>query len=37
MVRNLRDLFGRAGLTEQEMCTVSGVTTCSAKARHTRR
>jgi tRNA C32,U32 (ribose-2'-O)-methylase TrmJ len=37
MVRNLRNLFRRAGLTKQEVRTLRGVTTCSAKRRHTRR
>jgi tRNA/rRNA methyltransferase len=34
MVRNLRNLFGRAGLTEQEVRTLRGVITCLVASRH---
>ena len=34
MVRNLRNLFGRAHLTEQEVRTLRGVITCLVEARH---
>jgi tRNA/rRNA methyltransferase len=37
MVRNLRNLFGRARLTEQEVQTLRGVITCLVEARHARR
>ena len=37
MVRNLRNLFGRTGLTEQEVRTLRGVITCLVEARHARR
>ena len=33
MVRNLRNLFGRAGLTEQEVRTLRGVIACLVEAR----
>ena len=33
MIRNLRNLFGRAGLTEQEVRTLRGVITCLAAGR----
>ena len=33
MVRNLRVLFGRAGLTDQEVRTLRGVVTALAKGR----
>jgi tRNA/rRNA methyltransferase len=36
MVRNLRNLFGRARLTEQEVRTLRGVITCLVEARHAR-
>jgi tRNA C32,U32 (ribose-2'-O)-methylase TrmJ len=34
MVRNLRNRFGRAGLTEQEVCTLRGVIAYLAEGRH---
>jgi tRNA/rRNA methyltransferase len=34
MVRNLRNLFGRTGLTEQEVRTLRGVIACLAEGRH---
>jgi tRNA/rRNA methyltransferase len=34
MVRNLRNLFGRAGLTQQEVRTLRGIITCLVEARH---
>jgi tRNA/rRNA methyltransferase len=34
MVRNLRNLFGRAGLTEQEVRTLRGIIACLAEGRH---
>ena len=34
MVRNLRNLFGRAGLTEQEVRTLRGVVACLVEGRH---
>jgi tRNA/rRNA methyltransferase len=34
MVRNLRNLFGRAGLTEQEVRTLRGVISCLVEGRH---
>jgi tRNA/rRNA methyltransferase len=34
MVRNLRNLFGRAGLTQQEVRTLRGIVTCLVEARH---
>lgn len=37
MVRNLRNLFGRAGLTLQEVRTLRGIVTCLVEARHSRR
>jgi tRNA/rRNA methyltransferase len=37
MVRNLRNLFGRAGLTQQEVRTLRGIITCLVEARHARR
>ncbi len=37
MVRNLRNLFGRAGLTQQEVRTLRGIVTCLVEARHARR
>jgi tRNA/rRNA methyltransferase len=37
MVRNLRNLFGRAGLTEQEVRTLRGVITCLVESRHVKR
>jgi tRNA/rRNA methyltransferase len=36
MVRNLRNLFGRAGLTEQEVRTLRGVIACLVESRHAR-
>ena len=36
MVRNLRNLFGRAALTEQEVRTLRGVIACLVEARHAR-
>lgn len=36
MVRNLRNLFGRARLTQQEVRTLRGVITCLVEARHAR-
>jgi tRNA C32,U32 (ribose-2'-O)-methylase TrmJ len=33
MVRNLRNLFGRAGLSEQEVRTLRGVIACLASGR----
>jgi tRNA/rRNA methyltransferase len=36
MVRNLRNLFGRARPTEQEVRTLRGVITCLVEARHAR-
>jgi tRNA/rRNA methyltransferase len=37
MVRNLRNLFGRAGLTEQEVRTLRGIIACLVESRHARR
>lgn len=37
MVRNLRNLFGRAGLTQQEVRTLRGIVTCLVEARHAKR
>ena len=37
MVRNLRNLFGRAALTEQEVRTLRGVISCLVEGRHARR
>jgi tRNA/rRNA methyltransferase len=37
MVRNLRNLFGRAGLTEQEVRTLRGAVACLVEARHAKR
>jgi tRNA/rRNA methyltransferase len=37
MIRNLRNLFGRAGLTEQEVRTLRGVIACLVEARHAKR
>ena len=37
MVRNLRNLFGRASLTQQEVRTLRGIVTCLVEARHARR
>jgi tRNA/rRNA methyltransferase len=37
MVRNLRNLFGRAQLTQQEVRTLRGVIACLVEARHARR
>jgi tRNA/rRNA methyltransferase len=37
MVRNLRNLFGRAALTEQEVRTLRGVIACLVEGRHGRR
>jgi tRNA/rRNA methyltransferase len=37
MVRNLRNLFGRAGLTEQEVRTLRGIIACLVERRHARR
>ncbi|MBK8209016.1 MAG: RNA methyltransferase [Rhodospirillales bacterium] len=37
MVRNLRNLFGRAQLTQQEIRTLRGVVTCLVEARHAKR
>lgn len=37
MVRNLRNLFGRTGLTQQEVRTLRGIVTCLVEARHVRR
>jgi tRNA/rRNA methyltransferase len=34
MIRNLRNLFGRAGLTEQEVRTLRGVITCLVAGRY---
>lgn len=36
MVRNLRNLFGRSHLTEQEVRTLRGVIACLVEARHAR-
>jgi tRNA/rRNA methyltransferase len=36
MVRNLRNLFGRAGLTEQEVRTLRGIIACLVERRHAR-
>jgi tRNA/rRNA methyltransferase len=33
MVRNLRNLFGRAGLSEQEVRTLRGVIACLVSGR----
>jgi tRNA/rRNA methyltransferase len=37
MVRNLRNLFGRAQLTQQEIRTLRGIVTCLVEARHAKR
>ena len=37
MVRNLRNVFGRSGLTQQEVRTLRGIVTCLVEARHAKR
>lgn len=37
MVRNLRNLFGRTGMTEQEVRTFRGIIACLVERRHARR